>query len=410
MAKITVLLNTRYSSKEGHQILIRVNHKDTKRFFETGYSVPEENWDDTNKKVINTKKSKVADIDLINDTINDMREKANQYERECRRTGAPFLFDKIFEKQADKGSFSGFIRDMMQRYLDEKKTGSYAGARAILNDLSTWKKRDVHFHDFPSKKEARDFNSYLIGRNNSGTTRSRKMTLLYYWWDVAIEEMGAPHLNPFKDMDIKKDSVKRVWLTKDQLGLYSAVRLSTQAQRLARDMFFFSYYCYGMRFNNVIHVKKSDIAGGRVNWKAVKGQKYTYVEIHEDLKKIIDRHIDSPGDYLFPQMNDPRAAARTGVQLHDYICNCDYKVNEVFKTSAKQWDLPMFKFHSARHTFATHAINSGVPIHVLKDMLTHAKIATTERYIAELDKTAVESHGKDFYKNNKVGIQKLKVA
>jgi len=42
-------------------------------------------------------------------------------------------------------------------------------------------------------------------------------------------------------------------------------------------------------------------------------------------------------------------------------------------------------FHCARHTFATHSIELGIPIEVICKLLGHKKIATTQIYAKIMD-------------------------
>ena len=43
-------------------------------------------------------------------------------------------------------------------------------------------------------------------------------------------------------------------------------------------------------------------------------------------------------------------------------------------------------FHCLRHSFATWAIEDGVPVRVLMDLMGHKKIETTLRYAKVTDK------------------------
>ena len=46
-------------------------------------------------------------------------------------------------------------------------------------------------------------------------------------------------------------------------------------------------------------------------------------------------------------------------------------------------------FHGLRHSFATHLVDTGVPLHVVKDLMGHNSIKTTEVYL-HLSKTYLQ--------------------
>jgi integrase len=69
------------------------------------------------------------------------------------------------------------------------------------------------------------------------------------------------------------------------------------------------------------------------------------------------------------------------------------KRRRLYNVEANACDVPYSKFvrilkqetgytpHDLRKLFATHLLNSGLPIHEVKDILGHASIQTTERYL-----------------------------
>lgn len=62
-----------------------------------------------------------------------------------------------------------------------------------------------------------------------------------------------------------------------------------------------------------------------------------------------------------------------------------------FKRGEK--DIPLYKFrvHSLRHSFATNALNEGVPIHQVQSLMGHSNLATTSRYTKANPKDAIKS-------------------
>ena len=58
------------------------------------------------------------------------------------------------------------------------------------------------------------------------------------------------------------------------------------------------------------------------------------------------------------------------MQIHRIISKYLHKISEIKKKSP----------HVLRHTFATHLMNKGADIRVVKDLLGHANLSTTQIY------------------------------
>lgn len=73
-----------------------------------------------------------------------------------------------------------------------------------------------------------------------------------------------------------------------------------------------------------------------------------------------------------------------------------------------QWDIareamglagdPLFVFHACRHTFATRAVQKGVPLRVLQELLGHKTIEMTERYAHVYDEMKLDARDRMFGK------------
>ena len=130
-------------------------------------------------------------------------------------------------------------------------------------------------------------------------------------------------------------------------------------------------YSSGLRLNEIISVKLSDIDRERMQLKVnqSKGRKDRYTKLSEKILPVLDAYIKeyAPVDLLF-----------TGVGGKPYS---DKSVQEVVKKAAKLVGIiKEVTPKTLRHSFATHMLENGVDLRYIQNMLGHESSKTTEIY------------------------------
>ncbi len=137
----------------------------------------------------------------------------------------------------------------------------------------------------------------------------------------------------------------------------------------------FTAYSAGLRVSEVVNLQLKHIDSDRMQIfiERAKGKKDRYVMLSPILLDVLRAYIkDSkprPKQYLFEgdTPGEPYAA-RTAQKLFQRAKDAAGILKDV-------------SFHSLRHSFATHLLESGVDIRYIKDLLGHFDIKTTERYL-----------------------------
>ena len=83
--------------------------------------------------------------------------------------------------------------------------------------------------------------------------------------------------------------------------------------------------------------------------------------------------------YVFPSTQvstDPRSGVRRRHHVHISAIN-----KEIRKASQLAGITKKVSAHSFRHSFATHLLESGTPIHSVQELLGHENIETTQIYL-----------------------------
>ena len=130
-------------------------------------------------------------------------------------------------------------------------------------------------------------------------------------------------------------------------------------------------YALGLRRSEVINLKVADIDGNRklVHIKNAKGHKDRVLPLSDKLLRLLrDYYKDyRPKEYLF-YGTDHGKYSQTSLR-------------SIFKKACRTASIKKHvTFHSLRHAYATHLLDSGVDIRMIQELLGHNSIKTTMRY------------------------------
>jgi integrase/recombinase XerD len=130
-------------------------------------------------------------------------------------------------------------------------------------------------------------------------------------------------------------------------------------------------YSAGLRVSEVINLKLTDIDSQRmlISIRQAKGKKDRMVVLSpaalDNLRLYYKKY--TPKIYLFEGQNGDKYSIRSA--------------QEVFNQAKQKAGIKKpITFHSLRHSFATHLLESGTDIRFIKDLLGHNDIRTTVRY------------------------------
>ena len=147
-------------------------------------------------------------------------------------------------------------------------------------------------------------------------------------------------------------------------------------QQLARDLFLFSFYTRGMSFVDMAYLRRSDIQQGILAYRRHKtGQRLSMAWLPE-MEDIIARNHEEGQPYLLPiikgGVEDERRAFKT----------MQYRVNYALKSLGNTLGLPRpLTMYVARHSWASIAQASHVPLPVISAALGHTSERTTRIYL-----------------------------
>lgn len=384
MASVKLMLDKRHEGRGGvFPIVIRVHHNSERRYISTGYRVTETQFK-------NNKVKGIEDAGIVNARIADKLSEVLTYLNDCALHGKRIRLDLI-GKVNPSNSFCKYLEHRATQYRAGGKIVMERKLKRFARELRECFATDVDF-DFLSMDRLRDFDAYLINRENCANTRHKKFKFLSEYYAHAIEEGKAPPPNPFKKYKIPKEPVKKEKLTPAEIERIEKADLSGPVND-ARNMFLFSYYTKGSRFASCLTFQRNQIHGGRIHIQMDKGKKHISVKMHHRLEQIINQYKGKR--FVFPFINDIPEDPEQYLKMVD---SQNVIVNRHLKVLAAVCEIKKrLTFHVARHSFAQHLKRSSVDIYTIQESLGHSDIRTTQIYLESLGDEALDKEMEKLY-------------
>jgi integrase/recombinase XerC len=156
------------------------------------------------------------------------------------------------------------------------------------------------------------------------------------------------------------------YLDQDQVReLFRAAR-----KRSVRDQLLLAFlYRFGMRASEACGLRTADVNAkrGEVHILGLKSGLERVYSLPRDLKPLLRGYRPS-GEHFFASRQDDGRLSRT-------------RVWQVVKETMKEAGISeQFNVHSLRHSAAVHALDAGLQLEDVRDLLRHRRMASTEIY------------------------------
>ena len=218
-----------------------------------------------------------------------------------------------------------------------------------------------------------DVEEYLIAlsrRGLSGVTRANRLAAIRELFRFLVKRGLLPHSPAIEVSTPKREQKGRVWLRPDEY-----TKLLSAAGGNPRDFCILQLFLQtGVRVSELVslNIDDIDLPGKLLRVRAGKGQQARDIPLEKKAIRALKSWLDLRGyvattDALFPNRYGQRLSDRSVRELLT-----GYREAAGITKKATP--------HSLRHTFASYKAKAGVPLPMLKDMLGHAKLSTTQIY------------------------------
>ena len=213
-----------------------------------------------------------------------------------------------------------------------------------------------------TETQAREFLSRLSGRGLSASTINQAISALRFFfhevlrhdWELEIHYQRAPQRVP---VTLSVEEVTRLLAAVPNLRDRTAMEIA--------------YGC-GLRLGEVLNLKPTDIDSARMVLRVNqgKGKKDRYVMLGPALLETLRAYWKryKPRVWLFPGKDPLQPVHATMLQRAFVHAKLEARIRKPVS------------FHSLRHSFATHLLESGVNVRTIQVLLGHRSLGTTQRY------------------------------
>ncbi len=356
--------------------------------FATPYSIAPACWDKKSGRVVGNCPEK----SVINSYLNGKETEYERYLFQCEMLGETVDLERIREiltgkaRTAPSEKTNATLDEIFDAYVDKLRTDNRC-ERTIIGILDL--KKDMAKFSKRSKKRTIDqfdilfiqeYKKYLrtVRRNADNTinTKLNRLRSVVKW----AGRLGYPIDDPFGKgvRFLNRSTPRTIFLTKDEYDEFLQKALADRndlAMRVTRELFIFSCET-GLRFSDVLdlkwtHLKKDSKGVTYISKIQCKTKELVEIPLMSKWPKVLlakYRNV-STGEHVFPRLSN----------------NC---VNRKLKMLAEKAGIgKRLSFHVARHTFASHLANAGVPLYIVAKLLGDKSLDMVHRVYTNTERT-----------------------
>lgn len=388
MASVKILLYTHKTLKDGsHPIILQVIHNRKRKVLSSGYSAIPSQWN-FDKNLPN---SRHPNHTLLSSKLKSEKLKLEGIILEFDNLGKDFSVDEVISKYEgilSNDTLFNYVESILENFQKIGQIGNktiYKNTKSVFSQFRNGV--DVQLNEIDYRM-IQDFERYLIENGRKVNTVSIHLRTLRAIINRAIKEGLIKEENyPFKRISIKQETTSKRAVNIEVIKTIESAELSSSDKLdLYRDLFLFSFYNRGMSFVDMVFLKNNNIENGRIIYKRRKTGQQFNIKITDKAKQIIDKYatLNNPDAYLFPVLQN------NGNEYADYRNSMRLMNKKLKKISTKLGIEPKLTSYVSRHSWATIAKRSGIPIAVISEGLGHDSEGTTQIYLDSFENNVLD--------------------
>lgn len=398
MISIKIILDERSKKKDGtYPLKIRIILNRRSFHIALGYSIPPNEWDDSNQKIKSGSKT-VSNTTRFNAILNSKKQEVFdvllklQDEGSLEEMSWARLKDHLTRNSSETLALE-FGEEIVKELVEARKIGNARVYRTMLSSLQTY----LNGKDLPLGRInfsfIKKYEAWYLGKGNAINGLSVHLRTLRAMINRAIKEKRFPSdQNPFAEYSIKHEKTRKRAIKPDALEAFKNFVPITSRQKRAKQYFMFSFYTIGASFVDIALLKLSNINEGRLYYKRRKTGRLHSISMTPALQAIIDEVAKEkkPDDYIFDIVKTDEPTLQS-TQIRDELRRYNKTLKEIGEFCGISTPLSSYV---SRHSYATIAKNKGVPVAVISEALGHTNIGTTMVYLDEFEQESKDEFHK----------------
>lgn len=270
----------------------------------------------------------------------------------------------ILAYERDIEEFSAFAKSTLG---DSRPSGEQSGkANYEQEDLTT-----IHY------SLIRSWIVELVENGISNRTINRKIASLkaYYKFLLKIEEIQTSPL--VKHRALKTPSKVQIPFSQKEVDAVIAnLEAEDDFESLRNLLVVELLYSTGMRRAELIELTLGSVDSGQALIKVLgKRNKERNIPLIPKVQVTLARYLKERNSIASANNNDPLIITKKGVKVYEVLV---YRIiNHYFSQASNKLKVSP---HIVRHSFATHLLNQGADLNIVKELLGHVSLASTQVY------------------------------
>lgn len=365
----------RYQRSDGrHHLRIRVTHNRVVRYIPTTFYVTRDDF---------TRSYKLKNqfyIDQTNSIISSYIATMDRIGMASKHMDIDTVIDVLTRNDRQfRLNFFDYGNTIIERTTREGRTRTAIGYKTALNSLAAFlNTRDVDINSITYTMVVDWINSLQGKTVRTIYTQRIKALFNFAANEFNDEDSGVINIrsNPFNKIRIEKlQSVNKRALTKEQLQSIFSLDTDNPTDKMAVDAFMLSFCLCGMNAKDLYECPRCD--DGRISYCRAKTKRrrsdnaYISLAIQPEISGIVARcEGDSVNMFNFRNKYSSVTTFNTSLSVS-------------MRRIGKRLGIPNLTFYSARHSWATLAVNDcGIDTYIVHQALNHSSvIGVTDVYI-----------------------------